>query len=118
MDNLEFIWGWSPNSVQPPSFLTWDDIYIYYNHKTHKYYFQVDTDLYHYKDKEAAWSEFGRLLEIEKAFRNFLCEKGIPLFSEICYADLDQEGADTLSELYTKFFITIMGYQAYLDRLS
>lgn len=118
MNNMEYIWGWSPNMVHEPSFLTWDDIYVYYNHTTNRYYLQIDTDLYHYEDKEAAWHELDRLLEIKRAFRDFLREKGLPLFSEICYADYDQEGADTLSELYTKFCIGVDGYQNYVGRLN
>ena len=113
----QFIWGYSENQKEEPSFFTWDDIYIYYNKVEHKYYLHVDTS--HYEEPqtlEAAWDEIDRLLKIERAFRNFLTKSCIPLNSKIiCFSDLDLE-ADSLSELYTKFKIKLEGYKIY--RLS
>ena len=115
MRQLEFIWGWSKNMPVTPSFLTWDDIYIYYNPKQKRYYYHVDTDVYNYVSEAVARGECERLSEIDEAFRNFLIEKGLPLEADICFEELAHEGAYTLSALYTKFKIKIEGYKYYVN---
>jgi hypothetical protein len=118
MKQYEFIWGWSKDYQEEHSFLTWDDIYIYFNEIDKKYYYQVDINIYECGDKETARNELSRLSEINEAFRNFLTEKGIPLDADICFEDLQQEGAYTLNVLYAKFYTTYLGYQEYLDKIN
>ena len=115
MHHLEFVWGWSKNSPIKPSFLSWDDIYIYYNTKNKMYYYYVDTGVYRYESIEAARGECERLSEIDEAFRNFLTEKGLPLDADIYFEELLHEGAYTLSALYTKFKIRVEGYKYYVN---
>jgi hypothetical protein len=118
MKQYEFIWGWSKDYQEEHSFLTWDDIYIYFNEIDKKYYYQVDINIYECGDKETARNELSHLSEINEAFRNFLTKKGIPLDADICFEDLQQEGAYTLNVLYAKFYATYLGYQEYLDKVN
>ena len=115
MKHFEFVWGWSKNMPVAPSFLTWDDIYIYFNHRDNRYYLQTDTDVHHYVSQAIARGECERLFEIEEAFRNFLTEKGIPLDADICFEELAHEGAYTLNALYVKFKIMVEGYKYYVN---
>ena len=45
LDNL-FIWGYNADPKQTPSFLSWDDAYVYLNRQTKKYYMTIDTGFY------------------------------------------------------------------------
>lgn len=115
LGQFEYIWGWTKGSNEPPSFLTWDDIYIYYDTKDKRYYYHIDTEVYEYVSKAVARGECERLSEIDSAFRNFLIEKELPLDADICFEELDHEGAYTLSALYTKFKIRFEGYKYYVN---
>ena len=113
----KFIWGYTPGThTGTPSFDTWEDFYIYYNRVEKKYYFHVDTGIYRYIDQEAARYEVGRLSQIEKAFRNFLIENGVAIKTDLCFCDLEDQGASTLSDLYFKFKVFYKGYaKVFLD---
>ena len=115
LGQFEYIWGWTKNSQEPPSFLTWDDIFIYYDAKVKRYYYQIDIDVYRYEDTETARGECERLSEINEAFRNFLTEKELPLDADICFDELERDGAYTISALYTKFKIYFEGYKYYVN---
>lgn len=107
----KFIWGFTSGCSRTPSFYTWEDFYIYYNRAEYKYYFHVDTGIYRYLDQEAARYEVERLAQIEKAFREYLIENKIPIEINICFCDLEDLGAYSLAELYTKFYIFYKGYE-------
>ena len=112
----KFIWGYTPGCVRTPSFNTWEDFYIYYNRAEKKFYFHIDTGIYRYIDQEAARYEVGRLSQIEKAFRDFLIEKGIAPTADICFCDLETQGAYTLNDLYAQFYVLYKGYSEYLKK--
>lgn len=107
----KFIWGFTPGCTNTPSFKSWEDFYIYYNRAEHKYYFHVDTGVYRYLDVEAARYEVGRLEQIEKAFRIFLIEHNIPVDINICFCELEDLGAYSLTELYAKFKLFYEGFK-------
>lgn len=113
LDN-KFIWGYNENPKITPSFLSWDDAYIYYNRINKTFYMEVDTGFYMgVKDAEDAQGELERLSKIEEAFRNFLTKNGIPLRAEVqSFHNFTLEG-ESLSELYTKFKIQLEGYKFY-----
>lgn len=109
--DYKFIWGWTQGSSSVrPSFYTWEDFYVYYNRADKRYYFHVDTGVYRYLNKEAARYESERLLQIKEAFRNFLTENGILDTAPICFNDLQQDGAESLAQLYTKFCALVDGF--------
>ena len=113
LDN-QFIWGYNTDPTITPSFYSWDDAYIYYNRADKKYYMTIDTGFYGYpQTKEVARMELDRLSEIEKAFRNFLLEKEVPIvYTDILpFKDPSLE-AYSLSELYIKFRIMVKGYSS------
>lgn len=113
LDNL-FIWGYNTNPNIAPSFLSWDDAYIYFNRATKKYYMTIDTGFYKADpDTESARRESERLDQIDEAFRNFLIEKGLPMRADIFPFENPALEADTLNELYVKFRIMIEGYRKY-----
>lgn len=113
LDNL-FIWGYNTNPKVEPSFLSWDDAYIYYNRATRLYYLVIDTGFYNeVKDNEAVQGELERLDRIEEAFRNFMIESNLSMNAEkVPFMDSGFE-AETLTELYTKFRYTLEGYRQY-----
>ena len=113
LDNL-FIWGYNTNPKVTPSFLSWDDAYIYYNRATKRYYMSIDIGMYEgIKDAEFAQVELDRLSRIEEAFRNFMIESNLSLRAEkITFHDLGLEGY-SLTELYTRFRYTLEGYKAF-----
>lgn len=113
LDNL-FIWGYNIDPKIIPSFYSWDDAYIYYNRATKRYYMTIDTGFYGMNySEELAQVEIQRLSEIEKGFRNFLTEKGLPMRADIFPFEDPSLEADTLSELYVKFRIMIKGYNIF-----
>lgn len=114
LDNL-FIWGYNVDPKQTPSFLSWDDAYIYFNRQTKKYYMTIDTGFYGMKyDADLARTEIKRLHEIDLAFRDFLIENNLPMIEPVFpYSDPALE-ADTLPQLYFKFRIMLEGYKQYL----
>ena len=113
LDNM-FIWGYNVDPKQTPSFLSWDDAYIYFNRQTKKYYMTIDTGFYGMKyDADLVRTESDRLSQIDEAFRNFLIEKGLPMRADIFPFEDPALEADTLSELYVKFRIMIEGYKIY-----
>ena len=118
LDN-QFIWGYNADPAVVPSFLSWDDAYVYYNRATKRYFMTVDTGFYNCNyTPDFGRTELYRLTQIEKAFRNFLTEKGLPILAEIFpYNDPALE-ADTLSELYSKFYIMLQGYKNYRDKIN
>ena len=113
LDNL-FIWGYNTNPKVTPSFLSWDDAYIYYNRATQRYYMTIDTGFYDaIKDAESARIELDRLSRIEEAFRNFMIKSNLSLRAEkITFHDLGLEGY-SLTELYTRFRYMLEGYKAF-----
>ena len=113
LDNL-FIWGYNTNPKVEPSFLTWDDAYIYYNRATKKYYMSIDTGFYTaIQTEEAARVELDRLSEIEEAFRNFMIQSNLSThLSKIRFTDTGLEG-DSLTELYIKFRYMFEGYKLF-----
>lgn len=120
LDNL-FIWGYTPDANATPSFYTWDDVLVYFNRATKKYYMTIDTGFYGYAkeyDAELARNELYRLTQIENAFRNFLGEKGENLYPGVFpLLDPALEG-NTLGELYTKFRIMLNGYRAHCEDME
>lgn len=112
--DYKFLWGYTPNSTRSlkPSFYTWEDFYIYYNRADKRYYFHVDTGIYRYINQEAAREEIGRLVKIKVAFGDFLSENGFSTDTEICFDELQQDGAESLSALYRKFCILVDGFIA------
>ena len=116
LDNL-FIWGYNTNPKIIPSFLSWDDAYIYYNRANKKYYMVLDTGFYAgIQSEEDAWIELERLARIEEAFRNFMIDSNLSICTEkILFTDAGLEG-DTLTELYTKFRYMLEGYKAFRRR--
>lgn len=113
LDNL-FIWGYNADPKVIPSFLSWDDAYIYFNRQTKKYYMTIDTGFYGCNyDAELARAESDRLSQIDEAFRDFLIEKGLPMRADIFPFEDPALEANTLSELYVKFRIMIEGYKIY-----
>ena len=112
LDNL-FIWGYNTNPKATPSFCSWDDAYVYFNRQTKKYYMTIDTGFYGCDyNADLARIESDRLSQIDKAFRDFLIEKGLPIRADIFPFEDPALEADTLSELYVKFKIMIEGYSA------
>ena len=113
LDNL-FIWGYNTNPKVVPSFLSWDDAYIYYNRATKRYYMSIDIGMYEeIKDAESARAELDRLCRIEEAFRNFMIKSNLSLRAEkITFHDLGLEG-HSLTELYTRFRYMLEGYKAF-----
>ena len=113
LDNL-FVWGYNTNPNVIPSFLTWDDAYIYYNRANDRYYMTLDVGLYEgVKDEESARIELDRLSRIEEAFRNFMIESNLSLRTEkITFHDLGLEGR-SLTELYTRFRYMLEGYRVF-----
>lgn len=114
LDNY-FIWGFNKNPKVIPSFNTWDDLYIYFNRASGKYYYHFDTGIYRYEDMEAARIELERLSEMEIAFRNFIVESGLTMRANFCAADFEDEGAATLSGLYVKFRTKYEAYKWYVE---
>ena len=113
LDNL-FIWGYNidPNII--PSFYSWDDAYVYYNRAAKKYYMTVDTGFYGCSyNAEVGRVEIQRLEQIEKAFGNFLTEKGFTKMPEIFPFEDPALEAYSLEELYIKFNIMLEGYKGY-----
>lgn len=118
LDN-KFIWGYTEDAKTTPSFLTWDDIYIYYNRADHMFYVTIDTGLYlPPENAEAARMELDRLTKIDEAFRNFLTEIGQQPGDPICFCELDVRGSTTLSEAYSKFYVFLEGYRKYRDKFN
>ena len=105
LDN-KFIWGFTTTDFIP-SYLTWDDAYIYYNRTYSTYHLVLDL-------RFCARDEFECLVEIKNAFRDFLIENSIPLNIEkhIGAHEVNFE-AESLSELYVKLNILIEGYETY-----
>ena len=113
LDN-KFIWGCSNDLGAVPSFCTWDDAYIYYNRASQKYYMTIDLGFYDVKYSE----EFGRiailrLTKIKEAFEDFLSKSGIARGAIIFPYENPELEADSLAELYTKFYIMYLGYDLY-----
>ena len=117
LDN-KFIWGYNTDPTKTPSFLSWDDAYIYFDRKSKKYCMIVDTAFYTKqlevdKSEEAARAEIDRLFQIADAFRDFLIENNLRQRADFyCFQD-SFLCADSLTELYTKFRIQIEGYKWY-----
>ena len=111
MLDTQFIWGYNRNRKVVPSFLSWDDAMVYYNRKTKLFYMTIDTGLYGMeKDEETARVELERLTKIKEAFGDFLVEKGLPLRANIFPFKNPALEAETLSQLYVKLCIMILGY--------
>ena len=121
MLDYRFIWAYTPDTNATPSFHTWDDVLVYFNRATKKYYMTIDTGFYGYAkeyDAELARNELYRLTQIENAFRNFLGEKGESLYPGVFpLLDPALEG-NTLGELYTKFRIMLNGYRAHCEDME
>lgn len=111
LDNL-FVWGYNTNPNTVPSFCSWDDICIYYNRANKKYYMILDDGYYKSGDPER---ECQRLAAIDEAFKDFLISQGQPMRASICFRDLvkEDEGAESLSELYVKFRVLYEGFKWY-----
>lgn len=110
----KFIWGYNVNPNITPSFLSWDDAFVYFNRKDNKYYMTIDTGLFTrgYQD-EPAWVEIERLSRIDEAFRNFLIENDLRMNADFEFFQDLFLCADNLTELYTKFRIQLEGYKWY-----
>ena len=106
LDN-KFVWGYNSNPDITPSFLSWDDAYIYYNRQNQTYYMEIDTTY--------ARAELECLSEIENAFRDFLIKNGLPIRAEIYSFENMTLEASSLTELYTKFKIQFEGYKLYCN---
>ena len=119
LDN-KFIWGYNVDPNKTPSFLSWDDAYIYFDRKNKKYCMIVDTTFYTKqlevdKSEEAARAEIDRLFQIADAFRDFLIENNLRQRADFYYFRDNFLCADSLTELYTKFRIQIEGYKWYRE---
>ena len=118
MLDSKFIWGYNVDPNKTPSFLSWDDAYVYFDRKSKKYYMIVDTGFYTKRfeldtSEEAARAEIDRLFQISDAFRDFLIENNLRQRADFnCFQD-NFLCADSLTELYTKFRIQIEGYKWY-----
>jgi hypothetical protein len=113
LDN-KFIWGCSNEPGAIPSFCTWDDAYVYYNRATKKYYMTIDLGFYdiNYSD-ELGRIAILRLAKIKEAFEDFLSENGIDYNVIIFPYENPELEADSLAELYVKFYIMYLGYDLY-----
>lgn len=119
LDN-KFIWGYNVDPAKTPSFLSWDEAYVYFNRKTKKYYMVVDTTFYTKQlevdqSAEAARAEIGRLFQIADAFRDFLIENNLRQRADFYSFQDSFLCADSLTELYTKFRIQLEGYKWYRE---
>ena len=118
LDNL-FIWGYNVNPDITPSFLSWDDAYIYYNRANKKYYMTIDVGFYRVEyDSQVAWEEYDRLIRIKEAFRNFLVENDELMEVNIFPFTGFALESYTLHGLYTNFCAMLEGYKSYNDMIN
>lgn len=101
-----FIWGYSiQQKTSKTSFDTWNDIQVYYNRITKRYYYQIDIGIY--EDKVAA------LEELQAAFYDYV--RGLPTGKSVVdWLELQEEGASSLNQLYIKFSLYCDNYKSLL----
>ena len=114
MGPLKFIFAVTSIKNQTPSFNTLNDLLIYYNRDTKKYL--LDIDIGHNKKNE---SDIDYLFRLNHEFQVFMDQqdKSVNSFknldsklSNFINNDMNYWVADTLEELYYKFYIFVSGY--------
>ena len=122
MGPLKFIFAVTSNTNnylnnikdQLPSFNTLNDLLIYYNRDTKKYLLNIEIG-YNKKDE----SDIDYLFRLNHEFQVFMDQQGksVNLFGNLdsklfnfINNDMDYWIADTLEELYYKFYVFVSGY--------
>lgn len=112
---IRFVWGIKSSTDftgQPTNLYTLNDFEIDYLPKTKKYIYSVET-IYMFDDREA---EVAYVKRIYKLFTQWMRKKGYDTDCEpsvfSAFTSLNDDGFDTIEELYTDFKLKCAGFIA------
>lgn len=114
IEEPKFIWGiksWDDFSERPADLHTMNDFDIYYDPKTKRYNYSIET-IYLFRDSE---NEVQYLKSIFKEFTKWMRKKGYntnykPILYSVFSEDHDQHGFESIEQLYAHFKLMCMGF--------